>query len=166
MTAPGSRAGALALSCRDAIAAYYDDPVNGLVLPERRLVVVGLPAVDCELLAVSLESVVPIAGSAALQQFVSDDQDPARMRAAIIGCWIFRCVPTLDDQGYPPAAADEEAAHLDVIDDEARMWAALLDGLAAGMLPGCGGLAFIGWESVTPEGALAGGCLRIQASME
>lgn len=163
-----SRAFDLAQNMRDAVAAWFDDPYHGLSLPDRRLITIGLPAADCELFAVAVESIVPIGGAASLPSGLVDDRDEVAfyMRAMVVGLWVLRCAPILDDNGDPPTV-DEEEAHADlVLGDHVQLELALDDALANGMLPGCGGFAFIGWESITAEGALGGGVLRVQVSME
>lgn len=166
-----SRAFDLALTIKDFVAAWYDDVSNGLAddeaLPARRFVTLGLPPVDCDEFCVAIEGVVPIAGDANVT-VLPTDSDPVGfwMRAAVMGIWIFRCWPTLDDSGNPPPVDDEEAATQLIMDDFDRFERILGEAFAAGELPGCGGFAFVGTELVTPEGGFGGGVLRCQVSME
>lgn len=162
-----SRAFDLAGDLKDVIAAFYDDPTSGLSLPERRLVTIGLPAADCELFAVAVESIVPITGTADATTIGSDRDEVAfYMRALVVGLWVLRCVPGLNDRGEIPTVAEEEDAAELILSDATNMELALTQGLDDGVLPGCGGFAFIGWESITAEGYLGGGVLRCQVSIE
>lgn len=165
----------LAEACLNVVAAWYDDEVDHPELaaedsprrlPARRLVCIGLPAADCESLQVSIESVTPIDANVGVTALGADNEVTGYMRAVNLGLWLMRCVPGLDDQANPPAAEDETASALLITGDRVEMEAALHEALDNGELPGCGALAFVEWQSITPEGYIGGGVLRIICSLE
>jgi hypothetical protein len=149
----------------DAIADHYDG--LGLPLPERRYVAPGLPAYDCPMLAVHVERIFPHDGNLGVESVPQLEGEAAfYMRGIALAVYLLRCVPPLNNDGTPPAADLEETAAADILRDPVHEWRAVLAALDAGDLPGCGGLAWQGWESVTPDGLLGGGVLRFLVSLE
>lgn len=136
---------------------------GGVDLPERRLVVPGLPAWDCELLAVQLERQFSHAGNIAAE--VVEPTSAAAgfaMRGALFAITLLRCVPTVDDDGNPPPVdAEEDAAHKVLVDSQ-LMLNVLVVAVRAGDIAGCNSLAFVEWVSAGPDGGLGGGTLRVR----
>lgn len=153
----------------DAVLVVVEDfyATNGWPLPGRRLITPGQPAWDCEQVTVHVETVVGHGGDPMIETVEARLAHPAfAMRAAMIAVSIIRCVPVINDQGYPPHAADEQAAASDILRDAVRVWEAFRLAVRAGDLPGCGAAGFVGWESVGPEGGFAGGTARFRVSLE
>lgn len=162
---PVERAYTLAGAVVTAIGEHYDG--LPLALPERRLVVPGLPAYDCPMLAVHVERIYPHDGRLVTEASPQLEGEAAfYMRAMTIAVYLLRCVPTLQADGSPPHADVEEAAAADVLRDAVVVQNALVAALDEGDLPGCAGLAWEGWETITPEGALGGGVIRFRLGME
>lgn len=137
-----------------------------IALPDRRLVVPGLPAYDCELLGVHIERVYPFDGSVAQELIADEDGGVAfMMRAATVVVYMLRCVPVVTRSGSPPAAKDEEKAAEAILRDPVHLWRSLIEAQAAGTLPGCGGLGWESWESINPDGGLGGGLLRFRVAL-
>lgn len=149
----------------DAIGDHYDG--LSLPLPERRLVVPGLPAYDCPMLAVHVERIFPHDGNLSAEAVPQMEGEAAfQLRALAVAVYLLRCVPPLNNDGSVPAVELEEGAAADILRDPVHEWRAILDALDAGELPGCGGVAWNGWESLTPDGLLGGGVLRFLVSLE
>lgn len=164
-----ARLNALAHVIKDAIVTYYGD--NTIDLPERRAVLPGLPAADCEMLGVHVLRVFPIDANTGTEVAATHDSEVAfYMRAATIVLYLVRCLPPMQKVGQqrlkPPAVAAEEAVAAVILADPTHMWRALAAALDAGTLPGCGSLAWESWESVTPQGGLGGGTLSLRVSLE
>lgn len=159
------RAYTIAGNIVDAVVAHYD--AVGVPLPGRQLVTPGLPAYDCPMLAVHVERIYPHDGRVGVElQPQLEGEAAFYLRAMSVGLYLLRCVPTLDNQGNPPAADLEEAAAADILRDAVHLWRALSGAIDAGGLPGCGGVAWEGWETITPDGALGGGVLRCRIGLE
>jgi len=150
---------------RDVIVAHYAD--LDVALPERRLRSPGLPAYDCDELVIWVERVFPFDGNVTVETVPTLYADPAYMtRGAELSICILRCLPDGDAQGNPPAVADEEAATAAILADPVLIWQALIAAHEDETLPGCGAMAFGSWESVTPDGLLGGGVVRVLLSLE
>lgn len=149
----------------DAIGDHYD--TLSLPLPERRLVVPGLPAYDCPMVAVHVERIFPHDGNLSGEAQPQLEGEAAYyLRAVALAVYVLRCVPALNNDGSVPAVELEETAAADILRDPVHLWRSVLEALEAGELPGCGGVAWLGWESLTPEGLLGGGVLRFLVSLE
>lgn len=154
----------LAQELRDVISHGY--AVAGVDLPERQFVSPGLPAWDCEILAVQLERTFGIAGNLATE--LIEPQLPAvghAMRGATFAIWLIRCVPTIHDDGTNvqiPSVTEEEAAAKIIYSDVQLLLNVIVAAQRAGELPGCSGLAFEVWQTVGPQGGLSGGYLRLR----
>lgn len=132
--------------------------------PNRSYVSDGpLIAWDCEQVVVSVERVYGTDGDVSAEVV-----DPVRclvMRAAMIGVWVVRCAPTMDDDGNAPtAAAIHENAEV-ILADPMVVFDGLLAAHRAGDLSAVGGLAFEQWEGVGPDGGLVGGVLRLRVDL-
>lgn len=155
---------AVAVAAKVAVVDYY--AARGVTLPARRLVTPGLPAWDCELLAVQAESLIPFDGDVLLGTSSSREAAPAfQMRAVNLGITVARCTP-LSDDGEAPAAQLEEATAKIVLTDAGLCWNALVAAQAAERIPCCGSLGFLSWTALGPEGGLVGGLLRVAVSLE
>ena len=137
-----------------AVGCWTDD--CGRTAPDRRVIVVGPPALDCEMVAVAV-------GPVEVNRF------EAGARAGVAGCavshqanltvWLARCVPTLDDRGRPPDPVDETQAAVGV----ARDIALIANGLAQAAFDGlllpsfvsvpCSGIA---WGQISPQAPQGG----------
>lgn len=154
----------LAQELRDVIVAGY--ALAGVDLPERQFVSPGLPAWDCEILAVQLERTFGIAGNLATE--IIEPQLPQAahaMRGATFAVHLIRCVPTLHDDGtnvQVPSVTEEEAAAKVIYTDVQMLLNVIVAGQRAGDLPGCSGVAFEAWQTVGPQGGLSGGYLRLR----
>ena len=147
--------GALATDLLEsAVGCWTDD--CGRTAPDRRVIVVGPPALDCEMVAVAV-------GPVEVNRF------EAGARAGVAGCavshqanltvWLARCVPTLDDRGRPPDPVDETQAAVGV----ARDIALIANGLAQAAFDGlllpsfvsvpCAGIA---WGQISPQAPQGG----------
>lgn len=159
------RAYQVAAGVVEVVSDYYE--ANSLPLPDRRLVTPGLPAYDCAMVAVHVERIYPHDGRVGVEQVPQLEGETAfYMRAMSVGLYVLRCVPTLDNSGAPPPSDLEEAAAADILRDPVHLWRALSAAIGDDVLPGCGGVAWEGWETITPSGALGGGLLRCRISLE
>lgn len=139
-------------------------------LPERVFISPGLPAWDCELLAVQVEASIGHEGDIASE--VLQPRLPGAghaMRALRVALHMIRCVPTIDsvaDEPVVPTEAEEEDAAETILIDAQLMLNCLVAAQRAGDLPGCSGLVFEQWQNVGPEGGLGGGILRLRVGLE
>lgn len=155
----------LARAILQHVGAYYT--TNNVPIPARQYVSPGLPAWDCEQVVVTVERQSPVAGDPTLEGPTAVQADPAfHMRAATIAITVVRCVPVLGEQGELTSTDDEEDAAELILADAGHVWLAIVQALDDGDLPGCGAVAFVSWDGLGPEGGLAGGLLRILASLE
>lgn len=139
------------------------------LLPDRRYVSPGLPAVDCEQVTVHVERTYSFEGDLAAE--VLQPHLPRAgfaARGATIVIQIFRCAPKADTQGTKivlPDVADEEAAALSTYSDAVFVINALLAGEKNADLPGCSGLAIENWNSLGPNGGFVGGETRVRVTL-
>lgn len=162
--ADDTRATLTAKALQAAIVDYYE--ANGLELPARRYIAVGLPAYDCELFAVSIDRIFAHSGDINIETPVATAAHPGLlMRAGTFSCTLVRCVPAPDDNGNPPPAEAEEAAALAVYADQQLMENGIIESYNAGLLVTCNGLTIVEWLPVTPSGLLGGGILRVRLSL-
>ena len=132
--------------------------------PARRYVSDGpMLAWDCEQVAVTVESVYGHQGNVASAQV--DPVQCLRMSGAVLGVWVVRCAPTMDDDGTPPAAVTIDTNAAVVLGDPIVMLDALTAGLRSGAWLGAYGLAFEEWTGIGPEGGLTGGVLRVRVDL-
>lgn len=148
---------ALASSVLAAIESHYS--LIGVELPARRYVSDGEPAWDCEQVTVELRRTYPMSGD--VRQEVPALATVEFVRAAEIAVQIVRCAPTVEEtiEGVatlPSPDAIEESA-LTKLSDAELVPAALRAGYRDGTLPGCGGVSFVSWRSIGPDGGLTGG---------
>lgn len=126
----------------------------------------GLPAWDCDTLAVQIERLFSHQGDITTQVFEAREEATGfAMRGAVVAIWLMRCVGTMDNDGSPLPTSEIECDAALVLDDPLLMLHALLDAQEAGTLPGCAGLAFEDWLSLGPEGGVAGGVMRIRVDL-
>lgn len=157
----------VAAACLSALSGYYDADGVDLDLPARRAVVPSSAvAWDCELCAVTVTSVGAHAGDPSQQVTPILEADPAyQLRFAVLTVTILRDLPVTSD-GEAPTVDDEDQAARKVFADMGTAWNALVDAQAAGRLPCCGGIAFVGWSQVAADGGLGGSVLTVQVSLE
>lgn len=158
----------LANAVKDALVDGF--AAAGVDLPARRFVSPGLPAWDCELLAVQAERSFGYAGNLTTEQL-----DPMlgaaghTMRAVVFALHLIRCVPVVDQAAETvlvPEVGDEEEAAETILTDAQVMLTALVAAQRAGDLPRCSGLALETWTNVGPQGGLGGGILRVRLGLE
>lgn len=139
----------------------------GVTLPDRRLVLPGLPAWDCEMVGVQIDRLFRHTGNIAQQ-----DTDPVHftgglaLPGAVIAVWVIRCVPTPTDTGDPPSVADEEDAALSILSDATHVMAALDHAVATGEIGGCSSALFEDWSYLGPQGGLGGGVTRFRLGFD
>jgi len=132
--------------------------------PARRYVSDGpMLAWDCEQVAVTAESTFGHQGN--ISAPVVDPVQCLAMRGAVLGVWVVRCAPTMDDDGEPPAAAAINANAAVVLADPTVVFDALAAALRDGTWLGAHGLAFEEWTGIGPEGGLTGGVLRVRVDL-
>lgn len=133
-------------------------------LPGRRYVSPGPPAWDlCEKgcdgqLATYLDRTYNFDGAGESSEIV----DRLNVRAGEFLVEIAVPVATLDDGGTPPAATIIDDDAFRVLRHAALIQNAVVAAYRAGDLAGCHGLAVLGWEGLGPDGAMAGGRLRVR----
>lgn len=146
------------------LAAVVDGyAAEGVALPARQFVPPGLPAYDCDLLAVQLVRTFGHGGSLAAE--VLEPQTPAAghaLRGAAFDIHLIRCVPVVNDDGTPPSTILEETAAEVILTDAQLLLNVIVAAQRSGDLPGCSGLVFEQWRTVTPQGGLAGGILTVR----
>jgi hypothetical protein len=159
-----TRATLTASALLDAVVGYYE--TNGVALPDRQLVALGLPAWDCEQLTVSIDRIYGHGGDVNIEQPTALHAHPAfSMRAAVFSILLLRCVPVSDDDGTPPDADAENAAALAVYADQQLVENAVIASYNAGELASCNGLTVVEWLSQTPAGGLGGGLTRVRLAL-
>lgn len=147
-----------------AVADHY--AAQGVALPAWQQVLAWTPAYDCEMVAVYPEAAFAHDGSMNATDTAAAMADPAHaMRYARIAIAVVRCVPTLDDNGNPPATTVAEAAALPILTDALLVWDAVVAAQRAGTIPTCGSVAFESWASVEANGGLGGGVTRIRCAV-
>lgn len=145
----------------DALVAGY--VAQGVDLPDRQLVTPGLPAWDCDMLAVQVEREFSYSGNLAQEVIEPLTQGVAfAMRGAQLGITLVRCVPVPDEEGNPPTAANEQASAELILTDSQRMLNVLVAAVRNGDIGGCNSVAFMEWVALGPEGGLGGGLLRVR----
>lgn len=134
--------------------------------PARQYVADGnLVAWDCEQLVVAVEQTLGHQGNVSAESLDPGLAFAMAPRAAVMGIWLVRCCPTVNDEGKPPAAERvDESAQL-VLRDPQIMLETLWRAHAAGDLGDCQGLVFQRWQAVGPEGGLTGGVLRLSINL-
>jgi hypothetical protein len=138
----------------------------GVDLPARQYVAAGVPAWDCELLAVYVVGLAPgdlaglTTGDISFQDGISYG-----LRNATIAITIVRCAPKPHVAGSkvtPPTVAEEEAAadalHLDADTIDAAV--------LSSSLTGCQMIAPVSWNPIGPQGGFVGGEWRYRFSLE
>lgn len=153
---PPDRLYNVARAALDIVAAAYVD--LDVDLPERQYVADGTPAWDCEQVVVYVERTF----SGLADQETVAIQECLLIRSASLWVEVVRCVPVLDDRGDAPAADDIEASAQVILADPLIITNALVAAYRAGTFGGCKGLVLEGWESLGPEGGLAGGRQRFR----
>lgn len=148
---------ALLQAVLDAIETYYLSV--DVELPERRYIADGATAWDCEQLTVELRRTFPMTGD--LRQEASQLMPVEFGRGAEIAVQIVRCAPTVvevaEGEAAVPTADEIEASALVKLSDAELIPQAFREGYRDGLLPGCGGVTFMGWQSLGPDGGLTGG---------
>lgn len=135
-------------------------PALDVDVPERRYVSIGLPALDCEQLVVSIDRIVGHEGNPG-----SESNNPVRcliMRAVELTVWLVRCVPTLDDDGNAPSAESIDDSSELIAGDPQAILTALLGAYRDGDVGSTWGVVFLDWRALTPQGGLAGGAQRLR----
>lgn len=162
--ADDTRATLTAKALLDSIVDYY--AANGYDLPARRLIALGLPAWDCEMLAVSIDRIFAHMGDVTIETPTSIAAHPALlMRAATFSVLLLRCVPGLQDSGLPPPVDEEQDAALAAYADQQLIENAIIESYNAGTLVTCNGLSIVEWLPQTPQGLVGGGILRVKLSL-
>lgn len=157
------RAYAVARNVLDQLEAILTADASLPAIPERRYVAIGLPALDCAQLVVSIDRITGHEGNPAVET-----NNPVRcltMRAVELSVWLLRCVPVVDDDGNPPEPLDIEASSAEIAMDPIRVLDAILAAYQAGDLGHLWGLVFLDWRSLTPQGGLAGGQQRLRIDL-
>lgn len=158
MATPPDRLYGIARQVLDIAHGAITDP------PERHYVSDGpLVAWDCEQVVVTAETMTGHAGDVSVE-----DQSPIGclvMRAALLGVWVVRCAPTMDDDGDPPSAAAIDTNAAVMLQDPLMVANALVAAYRAGTLSHCHGISLQGWQGIGPEGGLTGGVLRLRIDL-
>lgn len=152
------------------LAAVVDGyAAESVALPARQFVSPGLPAWDCDILAVQATRTFGHAGNVAAE--IIDPQTPSAghaMRGVALDVHLIRCVPTTHDDGTNisvPSVIEEEAAAEVILTDAQLLLNVLVAAQRAGDLPGCSGLAFEQWRNLGPSGGLGGGVLTVRVQV-
>lgn len=156
----------LAQAVLAAVETGYADNPNGL--PERRYVADGQVAWDFDALGpiilwgsqvtVRILRLFPHRGDIAGE--VPGAFGIVTSLGIQVEVQLLRCAPTVSADGEfitIPSTEEIEGSAEVILADAMDVWAALLAAYRAGTLPGCGGVMFMGWDGVGPEGGLAGG---------
>lgn len=157
------RAYAVARNVLDQVVAKFALAPTLPKVPERKYVTIGIPALDCEQLVVSIDRIVGHQGNIGVE-----DNNPVRcltMRAVELSVWIVRCVSVVKDDGTPPEAAQLDAEAAEIAMDPIRVLDAILASYQAGDLGHLWGLAFLDWRAVAPQGGVAGGQQRLRIDL-
>lgn len=150
--------------CQDVLQAVVTR--HGAPLPSRQYVAAGLPAWDCELVAVWCESTAGFDANVAVEAVEAIRRAAAHsMRYGIFVVTVTRCAPALDHRGRPPSVADEETVARLLYEDAQRILNSLLAAEKAGELGDCNGVAFQQWNTIGPEGGYVAGELRVRIGL-
>jgi hypothetical protein len=137
----------------------------GVDLPARRYVAAGVPAWDCELVAVYVVGISPgdLAGLSGDISF--EDGISYGLRNATIAISIVRCSAkshVVGSKVTPPTVAEEEAAAAALHLDADTIDAAVL----SSSIVGCQMIAPVAWTPIGPQGGFVGGEWRYRFSLE
>lgn len=150
--------------CEDVLGAVVTR--HGAPLPARQYVAAGLPAWDCELVAVWCESTIGIDGNVSVEALEPMRRAAAHsMRAGVFVVTIARCAPTPGPRGAAPSTDTEETVARTLYEDAQRILNSLLAAEKAGELGGCHGVAFQQWAPIGPEGGYVAGELRVRIGL-
>lgn len=148
----------------DLVVAHY--AAEGVALPTRQYVAPGQPALDCEQITVHVERDFTQEGDVVVEvQQAIRGHVGHQLLAAVFVISIWRCTPTFDDAGNPPTAAALQLSGGEVLQDAIMMSNAILDADNNGLL-GDNLIAILGWTGVEPNGAFAGGFLRVTLGLQ
>lgn len=161
MPAPATRVFDVASALLDAVVANH-----GGELPDRRYVSAGAPAWDCELVSTWCESTSGVDGGTTIDTLDAHTGSAGHtMRSGVFVVTIARCTPAIPDGRDFPTVANEETAAAALYEDAQRTLNALIEAERDGDLPGCHGIAFLGWSFVGPEGGFVAGELRVLVAL-
>lgn len=158
----------LASALLAAIVDYYaaNTTEAAQALPARQYVADGTPAWDCEQVTVHVRRTFAIDGSG--QEVGLLPLGHMVRRGAEMGLQVVRCIPTVEGEmevEFPTAEAIEESARVILTDAEMLADAAVVAD-QSGVLPGCDGVFFAGWENAEPGGGLGGGTITIRLVLD
>lgn len=148
------RVWATASTALDVVTAALVSP------PARQYVAIGVPALDCEQVAVSIDRIIGHQGNPS-----TEDTNPVRcltMRAVELSIWVVRCAPVVLDDGSPPTVAALNASAQEMAGDPPTILQALLDAFRDGTLGSSWGVVFLDARAITPQGGLAGWQQRVR----
>lgn len=149
---------------QDAVEDYY--AAQFVLLPDRRYVAPGAPAMDCEQLTVHIERVFTNEGDVTFETAQPLRRAPGHgLPAATVIVSLYRCTPVQDDNGNPPSAAALELNAQELLADGIMLHNALLVADDASRL-GFNLLALNGWTNIEPIGAFGGGYLRATLGLQ
>lgn len=153
----------LAQATLDAVVAGW--PAEATPLPERQYISDGAMVWDgCEFLTVLVDATFGTEGDVSIETIIQMGMG-FTLRAALIGVGIFRCVPTVDDEGAAPDPSEiDSSAHV-VLTDAIALFNVLAGAQQAGRIATCNGLAFERWSGQPPQGGMGGGVLTFRAML-
>lgn len=165
MTEPyETRATVLATALLDAIVAGYES--YGVELPARRFLAPGLPAWDCEEVAVWIERIFQHQGDVNIETNTVSAAHPAlMMQGAMMRVLVTRCTPMMYDDGSPPPTSESTAAALSIYADQMLVRNSIIDAYNRGELAGCSGLSIVEWVAAADSGGMGGGVTGVRLSL-
>lgn len=141
-------------------------PGDAEPLPERRFVASGEVAWDCAQVAVHVVRTFGIEADLTVEQITAQSASAGfAARAAAVEVTLLRCVADLDARGNAPSADRITSDAAVVLKDPTAVLNVLVAAHRAGNLGSCNGLAFETWQSVGPEGGIAGGVTRFRVAL-
>lgn len=156
----------LASDVLDAVQFHYAE--QGETLPAVQYVAPCLPAADCEMLAVHIEGWFSSEGQNISPTGLAHSRRAGHtLKGATVAIYLLRCVHGIEltEGGQPvlPSVSQEEEDAERILRDSVLLANALIDAERDERLGGCHGLVFDTWTSLTNEGGLGGGVLRMRA---
>lgn len=163
----------LASAVLDAIEGYY--AAEGVDLPGRTYVSDGRPAHDLgddeacagEQVTVQVTRTLPVQGNV-IAELASPFELGPQMAAAEVSIEVVRCAPVVEATGDSitvPSPEEIETSAQRVLSDAEMVPNALLWAWGREELPGCSGVAWMGWTSFGPDGGAVGGVTLLRISL-
>lgn len=152
-------------ACETALATVPAVVPGGLGVPDISYVTFGEPAADCEQLTVHVERIGDASTNSGLQE--GTRHRSMRMPQPLFIATLFRCVPTLSDDGDPPSSTELTVSARQLHADGWALHNVLFNMLREGELfEFCRNVVWDGIRRYGPAGAFGGWIVTIRAELD